>query len=331
MSNAALDWVREHGGARCRSAADVATLLLLADAADPHGLTWVTHERLLESLPTSRRQTVSESCRRLQDDGVTDVLTVDRGARRFQIVRVGAGELGPVPESSKLPGWCSRDLLPTSWTSTPDRAGDSSTVERSDTPERAGQASTVERAGQNGHGDLSSTVERESPARLSVHNPSYTPQEIKPLAADAAVVSQVEVDGRKLAMPTRSKDDLTSRILEWAWDEGMLDDKPPRDPAGRADVALRTIGESVGDGPEATKSAQQICVELVQHVTGERAPGPLWGHLGRLVNLEDPREVARALTVALGNGAGLTAEHAIDPLALTKYAKAVLNGSRSAA
>lgn len=149
--------------------------------------------------------------------------------------------------------------------------------------------------------------------------------------ADADLVSEVEVEGHTMAMPTRSRDDLTSRILEWADVEGLLDDKPPRDPAGRADIALRTIAESVGDGPEATKSAQQVCVELVQHVTGEQAPGPLWGHLGRLVKLEDPREVASSLATALRNGAGLTAEHAIDPLALTKYAKAVLNGSRSAA
>lgn len=191
----------------------------------------------------------------------------------------------------------------------PDRSPDEANAKQTDSP-----------AKQEGS-------EGEATARSRSPEPEPEPEpvpKVKPLGADGAPPETVELEEFDVPFPIGGAD-LTGLVLQFVDDVGLAGGKPaPRDPPARARWAMKAIAEVLGDGTRTTRPKQQVCVELIAATCGSDPPQAMWAHLGRLVTSHDGVQLVGALAKAIVAGAGLTEGYVDDPLALSKYATAVL-------
>ena len=292
MSLRAMAWAfdQKPGG----PSSQALVFLHVANRADPTGLAFPLVDTIAAECEIGNRS-VRRALDALDDIGLLERVRVRRsdgnwGGYLYRLPFAGAEPVDP----ANLPSWTSNTEIPARWLAPIPTEPPVTTV----------------------HSPPVSTVRSGTTQGLTAQRPKTLEIKGKTKVKDTNMVPTSQTD-----VGTAT---LTGQLLRKAADLDLLEGPVPRLPQERASLALRTIVEEWGDSTEATKAAMTVCAELVATVTGEPIPQPMWGHLGRLVTTQDKRQLAAALAVALEAGAGLTGDHVSDPLALTKYAAAVL-------
>ena len=313
MSLKAMAWAfdQQPGGPSSRAL----VFLHLANYADPTGLAFPHMDRIATQCEVGYKS-VQRSLKSLDEIGLIQRVRVRKADGNwsgylYRLPFPGAEAIDP----ANLPSWMTRTALPTGWCDAVPVASPVTTV-------RSSPVTTVRSVTTQG---LTAQV-------LVLGDADATPHEGTPPSQDGSTTKMVANQG---SLPTRTERDtpasVTTEILARQTELGLLDGPTPRLPQQRAAAALQALVEELGDGKGATRAAQQVIVELIEHVTDGPVPGPMWGHLGRLVKTHPPAKVAAAIAVALDAGAGLTGDHVTDPLALSRYATAVLRDSKATA